>query len=78
MGRLGSSSYHLKDKGGSDDEGYDYYEDAPPSPPRERVRAGTEGIRRFLVLVDGSELLDTWGCGCGSDSVGETQANRGT
>ena len=76
---MGSSSYHLKDKGGSDYE-YDYgdYYGAAAEAPKVRVPAGTTGIRRFLVLVDSSELLDTWGCDCcDCDSVGETQANRG-
>ena len=84
--RLGSSSYHLKDKGGSDDEYYgDYYgaEDGSrlAEAPKVRVPAGTTGIRRFLVLVDAWELLDTWGTGCGSEAGGgldaaENQADR--
>ena len=59
----GGSAYYAKGKyEEEDDDDYDYHRE-PPAPPKERVRAGTTGIRRWgLMVADLSELLEVGPC----------------
>ena len=60
----GGSSYYARGKHLDDDyhDDYDYHWE-PPATPKERVRAGTTGIRRWgLMVADLSELLEVGPC----------------